>query len=220
MKFSLLAYSMPKNIKKIAKNELNFKRGDVVIDKYTKSPYFFICVDKTVNGMNLIENMTYREYFYMKYNLNINDKDFLARIHILPEAEESAIIQNDKNLVKNNIEVNDLYFPTQACENVGVSSATYFKFVYVPSILGLINEKVRYKIVSDNIILQLFEPKSEFADLIEQAFACKAAQRGFDYEKLELLGDVVLKYLVTQNVNKNIIPNRYMRTIQIVQKKK
>jgi len=152
------------------------KINDVILNYETNAPEVVLSKRSAIVKVHKLDGV--REAAYMITNVNPNDKDKNKNVYL------------------------------ESCRLVtGVDWRTYIHYQYVPSILTILNEKRFYQeltakllipCVGDNSIFE--ERKGLCNELLENAFTVPNAQRGLNYERLELLGDAILEHIVVHYV--------------------
>eukprot|EP01022_Parablepharisma_sp_SALTPOND_P000795 TRINITY_DN105056_c0_g1_i1.p1 TRINITY_DN105056_c0_g1~~TRINITY_DN105056_c0_g1_i1.p1 ORF type:complete len:1132 (-),score=86.42 TRINITY_DN105056_c0_g1_i1:9000-12395(-) len=213
-------------------NKDKIRRGYVVLESKTKVPRAVSGIDYNKIGKTVMENerglsQTYTEYFSEKYQLLVNPSEHLIKLHMLPSVKEAALIPPQKNCYMKVEHKNSrvIHLPLELCQHfTGIPWQVYLNFTYIPSILTIVNEKLRFKELAQYNIEKFGKESAinwvgnadKYAELLEHAFTAKSAQRGLDYERLELLGDTILKLVVTHYVYPfyQFQPNSYTRNTQ------
>ncbi len=195
------------------------QQGDLLLDPRSNSPSLFLGIDPDVTASTIMKTTaegqteTYAEHFRARYGLDLTPDKKLIKVHMLPSVKEGAVVHDDgkasaakkhadKEKLPHGKQEGDLYFPEELCQPTGLRWETYMEYVYVPSLLAVMNEKSRFVDVAQELLKRVpgLKVSAKFVSLVERAFTCRSAQREVDYERLELLGDAIAKYLVSVNV--------------------
>lgn len=151
------------------------KAGDVVLDWETRVPE--VVLQESNSAVKVWKLGGVKEAAYVMFNAFAGDK---AKVEVTsPNSSKLA---------------------------TGVNWQMYINYEYVPSILSIINEKRFYQDMTAQLLVScvqhpFFKERQKLcADLLESAFTTPHAQRGHNYERLELLGDSILEHIVIHYV--------------------
>ena len=147
-------------------------------------------------------------------SINASDKNSSAIIFTLPETKEAAFIQHSgtEKMDSEESKIGEISIESIAPFATGIPAKVYLGYVYVPSMLIIINEKYRFQeLAEENIQTFMSGCDSDpavlkaaaglYADYLEEAFTAGHAQRGVANDRLFLLGKAVAICIVSHYVS-------------------